>query len=110
MNMILQRLFGTPSALPSVPNAPLADIQQAMREVLDGCNGTPTQRMLYKIDIARKPADLWALRSDLHQCIAQTHTESVAAQRVNSLACLFEGWVPAAQLTKVQPNFRPSQD
>ena len=66
--------------------------------------------MHYKIDFARTPADLWALRSDLHQCIAQVHTESVAAQRINDMASIFQGWVPAAQLTKIQPDFRPSSD
>ena len=48
------------------------------------------------------------MRSDLHQCIAQVHTESVAAQRINELLGVFSVWVRAAQLTKIQPDFKPS--
>lgn len=108
--MILQRFFGSQPASPGIARAPLADIQQTLRQTLSGCNGTRSQRLHYKIDIAKTPVDLWALRSDLHQCIAQVHTESVAAQRINDMASMFKGWVPAAQLTKIQPDFRPSQD
>lgn len=111
MNMVLQRIFGASKRQPKPAiGAPLADIQQCLREALSGCQGVRADRLLYKIDIAKTPAELWALRSDLHQCIAQVHTERVAAQRVNALSSVFAGWIPAAQLTKVQPDFKPSRD
>ena len=110
MNMVLQRLFGTPKTkTPPVVRLPLADIQLSLRDALAGCHGVRADRLLYKIDVANTPVDLWALRSDLHQCIAQGHTEGVAAYRINGLSALFQGWIPSAQLIKIQPDFKPSR-
>lgn len=109
MNMVLQRLFGTGNAKkPPVTGLPLAHIQPILRSALVDCRGVRADRLLYKIDIAKSPGELWALRSDLHQCIAQVHGEGVAAYRINGLSAVFQGWVPAAQLIKVQPDFKPS--
>ena len=110
MNTVLRRIFGV-SARPSKPavGAPLADIQLNLRDVLRGCEGVRADRLMYKIDNAKTPAELWALRSDLHQCVAQAHTESVAALRINDLSEIFVGWVPAVQLAKIQPDFKPSR-
>lgn len=109
MNMVLQRIFGKPTPKPQPAiGLPLADIQLSLREALVGCHGVRADRLLYKIDVAKTPADLWALRSDLHQCIAQVHTEGVAAYRINGLTAVFAGWIPAAQLTKIHPDFKPS--
>ena len=109
MNMVLQRLFGRPKPkIPPVARLALADIQLSLRATLVGCHGVRADRLLYKIDIAKTPAELWALRSDLHQCIAQIHSEGVAAYRINGLSAVFQGWIPAAQLIKVQPDFKPS--
>ena len=111
MKTALRRIFGAPAPKPlSVARAPLSTIQLSLREALCGCQGVRADRLLYKIDLAKTPAELWALRSDLHQCIAQVHTESVAAERINDLISVFAGWVPAAQLTKIQPDFKPSKD
>jgi hypothetical protein len=111
VNMVLQRIFGASKRQPKPAiGAPLVDIQHGLREALSGCHGVRADRLLYKIDMAKTPAELWALRSDLHQCIAQVHTESVAALRINDLSLVFTGWVPAEQLTKIQPDFKPSRD
>ncbi len=109
MISVLRRIFGA-SARPFKPavGAPLADIQLNLRDVLRGCKGISADRLMYKIDNAKTPSELWALRSDLHQCIAQAHTESVAALRINGLIQVFVGWVPDAQLAKIQPDFKPS--
>ena len=107
--MILQRLFGAPSRKPAtIPGLPLADIQRSLREVLAGCQGVRVDRLMHKINTAKTPAELWALRSDLHQCIAQIHTEAEAAHRINGLSAVFKGWIPAAHLTKIHPDFKPS--
>jgi hypothetical protein len=109
VNMVLQRLFGgaKPKSQPAI-GLPLADIQLSLREALVGCHGVRADRLLYKIDMAKTPGELWALRSDLHQCIAQGHTEGVAAYRINGLSAVFQGWIPSAQLIKIQPDFKPS--
>ena len=108
--MVFQRIFGA-SARPPKPaiGAPLAKIQLSLREALGGCHGVCADRLLFRIDSAKTPAERWGLRSDLHQCIAQVHTESAAAMRINDLSHIFAGWVPAAQLTKIQPDFKPSK-
>ena len=109
MNMILQRIFGASSRKPApISGRPLADIQRSLREVLDGCQGVRVDRLLYKINTAKTPAELWALRSDLYQCVAQIHTEEEAAHRIDGLSAVFRGWISAAQLTKIHPEFKPS--
>ncbi|MBW8723242.1 MAG: hypothetical protein JF626_15720 [Polaromonas sp.] len=60
-----------------------------------------SQRVLYKISVAHTPSELWMLRSDLHQCISQAHTQSEAAERINSLIDVFAGWLPASQITRI---------
>lgn len=110
LNLVFQRLFGTPkSGAAQAARLPLANIQLCMREALVGCHSIHSDRLLYKIDMAQTPAELWCLRSDLHQCIAQAQTEAIAAQRINRLGSVFAGWVPAAQLTNIHPDFKPSQ-
>ena len=109
MNMILQRLFGALTRKPApISGLPLADIQRNLCEALYECQGVRVDRLLYKINTAKTPAELWALRSDLHQCIAQIHTEGEAAHRINGLSAVFKGWIPGTQLTKIHPDFKPS--
>ncbi len=110
MHMVFQRIFGMSTREAKAPVClPLTDIQLSLREALAGCHGLQADRLHYKIVRAETPAELWALRSDLHQCIAQSHTESVAALRINGLSLVFAGWVPAAQLAAIDPDFKPSQ-
>lgn len=84
----------------------LVQIQQAVRSALHDCTDVRGQRIQFKIDNSRTPVELWALRSDLHQCIAQIHNERVATTRINDMLPVFEGWIPASQLTKIEPGFR----
>ena len=114
----LERFFTSPFRLGTRPgaDAPQADaklsllqIQQALGSALHDCTGVRRQRIQYRIDNSKTPAELWALRSDLHQCIAQTHSERVATARINDVATAFEGWLPASQLIRIQPRFRNSQ-
>ena len=109
MNMIFKRLFGASTRKPEpVSGLPLADIQRSLSDALEDCQGVRVDRLLYKINSAKTPFELWALRSDLHQCIAQIHTEGVAADRINGLSTVFNGWIPAAQLTKITPYSKPT--
>ena len=86
----------------------LVQIQQAMHSSVHDCTDVRSQRVQYKINNSKTPAELWALRSDLHQCIAQTHSERVATARINDMMIVFEGWIPAPQLIRIQPGFRSS--
>ena len=115
MTNLFQRIFANTFRDSANPDAnakqkpSMAQIQQALHAAVSDCHDVRGQRTRYKIDIAKTPAELWALRSDLHQCIAQLHSERVAAARINDLAVMFEGWIPASQLTRIQPGFRTSE-
>lgn len=118
MKLLLQRIFVNPfrprasheADQETVPCRPtLAQIRQAFHESVSDRLDIRAQRINYKIEQAATAAELWALRSDLHQYIAQVHSERVAAARINDLAALFEGWLPASQLTRIQPGFRTSE-
>jgi hypothetical protein len=83
VNTVRQRIFGAATRRQKpVTGATVAEIQSSLKEVLVDCHGVQADRLLYRIDGARKPAELWALRSDVYQCIAKSHTESVASTRI----------------------------
>lgn len=111
MVTLFTRIFGAPPLRhrQSIDTAQLAEIQRHLIETLDGCEGVRADRLRFYIDNAKTAAALWALRSDLHQCIAQTHTESVAAVRINRLSPVFAGWVPTKQRNKIVIGFNPSK-
>ena len=106
MNTVIQRILGLAAPAFSdsgrpVSRVPIDQIRESLLALLHDCRDMRTQRLIYKIKVAKTPADLWLLRSDLHQCIAQTHSQSEAAERINSLIEVFEGWLPAGQLLRI---------
>ena len=106
MNTVIKRILGmaTPAFSDSgrqVNRLPVEQVRESLQALLHDCRCMRSQRVLYKINVAQTPAELWLLRSDLHQCIAQTHSQSEAAERINSLIEVFEGWLPAGQLLRI---------
>jgi hypothetical protein len=106
VNMVIQRIFGnSTSRLSSTAKAAnrlsVEQIQESLRTLLHDCEDPRTPRVIYKISLAKTPSDLWLLRSDLHQCIAHAHSQTEAAERINGLIGVFEGWLPASQLTRI---------
>lgn len=107
MNTVIRRIFGTAAPAFSDPGRaplhrrPVEQIRESLQTLLDDCQDMRSQRVLYKIRVAQTPSELWLLRSDLHQCISQAHTQTEAADRINSLIEVFEGWLPAGQLTRI---------
>ena len=104
MNTVIQRIFGTQQTAKAdkSPNRmPIEQLRTSLQAVLHDCTDMRTQRVIYKINLARTAGDLWLLRSDLHQCVSQTHNQSEAAQRINSLIPAFEGWLPSGQLIRI---------
>jgi hypothetical protein len=99
-----KRLFGR-SAQDQEQNLPLRDelseLRQSVVVTLHGCSDQTAQRLAQRVRIARSSQDLWVLRSDLYQCIAQTHSQTEAVKRINSLIEAFEGWIPPAQLKSI---------
>ena len=104
--MVIRRIFGVSAPRSSKAGRPhqrlpIEQIRHSLQTVLHDCKDMRTQRVIYQINIARTPADLWLLRSDLHQCVAHEHNQTEAAERINSLINVFEGWVPASQLARI---------
>lgn len=106
VNTVFQRILGLAAPAFSdsgrpVNRAPIEQIRESLQALLHDCRDMRTQRLIYQINVAKTPAELWLLRGDLHQCIAHTHSQGEAAERINSLIDVFEGWLPAGQLSRI---------
>lgn len=92
----------TVSCAPVSPPIPLAQIRQQMHQTLHDCSDSVgAQRMIFKINLAQTPAELWQLRSDVHLCISRLHGQAEAARRINTLLAGFGGWIPPDQLVHI---------
>lgn len=99
-------IFSTLQAVSSVPaphtRLPLEQIRQQMHRTLHDCSASVgAQRMIFKINLAETPAELWQLRSDVHLCISRLHGQAEAAKRINALLASFAGWIAPAQLVRI---------
>lgn len=106
MNTVIKRILGMAAPAFSdsgrpVDRVPLEQVRESLLALLHDCRDMQSQRVIYRINMAKTPAELWLLRSDLHQCIAQAHSQGEAAERINSLIEVFEGWLPAGQLLRI---------
>lgn len=93
----------TVSCAPASPTpVPLEQIRQQMHRTLHDCSASVgAQRMIFKINLAQTPAELWQLRSDVHLCISRLHGQAEAARRINTLLAGFSGWIPPGQLVHI---------
>ena len=87
----------------------LEQIRERLYAALLDCKDMGAQRVIYRINVATSPSELWLLRSDLHQCIARVHDQAEATRRTNLLLDAFEGWVPSHQITPIPESIRDSQ-
>jgi hypothetical protein len=86
---------------PDMARAPLPVIQEQLASTLHDCDSSRSHRLAQRVHSARTASELWALRSDVHQCIAQIHNQAEASNRINGLATAFRGWVPERQLNPI---------
>ena len=84
---------------PSLKN--LLAIRQAMLACIVDCDTIASERLRHKIGHTQTPQELWMLRNDAYQLIAQRHNQTVAAERINELIGHFEGWVDPKQLVRI---------
>jgi len=87
----------------------LEQIRERLYAALLDCKNMHAQRVIYRINVAATPSELWLLRSDLYQCIARIHDQAEATRRTNHLLDAFEGWVPSQQLTPIPEPVKESQ-
>ena len=86
----------------NVQKMPLADVKKQLAIALDDCrNDVVRLRTAEQIHSATSVTELWMMRCDIYQCVAREKGQGEATRRINSLLPLFEGWVPAKQLTAV---------
>lgn len=69
---------------------------------IDDCEGIQVERLRHQIDKARNVQELWMLRNDAYQLVSQQHNQSQAAERINRLLSVFEGWIAPSQLTRIR--------
>jgi len=77
-------------------------IREALLDCLDGCNDATALRLRRKIVQTQIPRELWMLRNDAYQLISQQHSQTAAAERINSILPVFEGWVDARLLVRIK--------
>ena len=73
--MALTSIFAAMRTPPAAPDTtermPLEQIRHQMHQILHDCKSVDAQRIIFRINTAPAPADLWLLRSDLYQCISR---------------------------------------
>lgn len=67
----------------------------------EDCSGARGDRLRLKLAAARTARDLWLLRGEVFQVVADHHCQSIARDRINALLPAFEGWLPARLLAPV---------
>jgi hypothetical protein len=90
-------------AVKTVPS--LKDIQAirtALLQSVADCDGVPVHRLRHKIEHTQSVQDLWLLRNDAYQLISQATSQNVAAERINALLAVFDGWVDERQLVRIR--------
>jgi hypothetical protein len=76
--------------------------QQLLHTIEDCVHSAPGLRLRRQIERARSPQELWLLRNDSFQLIAQRHSQHVANQRIDGLIELFEEWLDPKQLARIR--------
>lgn len=77
-------------------------MRQQLMQTIEDCVSVPAHRLRLQIERARTPQDLWMLRNDAFQLIAQRHDQRTAAQRIDALVQCFEGWLDPKQFARVR--------
>lgn len=84
------------------PPAPhLDEVRRHLCAALQGCDGPVSERMRWRIVEALTAHDLWLLRGEIFQLVADEFHQEEAARRINALLPAFSGWLPDRMLTRV---------
>lgn len=79
----------------------LDTLRIGLLDAFHDCGGARSERVRLKLAAARTARDLWLLRGEVFQVIADHHCQSIARDRINALLPAFEGWLPARLLSAV---------
>lgn len=82
--------------------AELQNIRNALLRCVEDCDSAPALRLRHKIAQTQTAKELWMLRNDAFQLISQQHSQAAAAERINGLLSVFEGWLDPGQLVRIK--------
>lgn len=94
-------LGGAGDGASTISRMPIEQVRRSMLDALAGCHGPDGDSLSARIKAAADVPGLWALRNDLHACIARHFSPAEAQRRVNGLLVAFEGWLPSRRLSAV---------
>jgi len=104
---VIDRLFrvalqphATPRRMATLKD--LQTIRSALLKCVEDCEGLPVDRLRHQVDRARRVQELWLLRNEAYQLISQQHSQSIAAERINRVMSVFQGWIAPSQLTRIR--------
>lgn len=80
----------------------LPSIRTALLRCMDDCDSVQAQRLRHKIAQTKTAQELWMLRNDAYQLISQQTSQAIAAERINNLISVFEGWLEPRQLVRIK--------
>jgi len=80
----------------------IAPIRNHLLRTIEDCMTQQAHRLRAQIEGAGSPQELWLLRNDAFQLISQQHSQQVAAQRIDSLIQVFDGWLDPKQLVRIR--------
>ncbi len=111
----IQRWFGTADACESdaapdsqtPPAGPdLRPIRSAMTLAMAPCTESHRLRAALRIELANSAVELWLIRADVFQYLAQDLGQKAAAQEITRLDPLFKGLVPELAACPGSPDNR----
>ncbi len=110
----IQRWFGTASGAVESASAShqpavkpdLRVIRAAMKLAISPCSESHRLRAVLRIELAESALELWLLRADIFQYLAQDLGQTIAAQEITRLAPLFKGLVPGVAVAHESPDNR----
>jgi phage baseplate assembly protein W len=93
-------------AVAAEPSATLEDAREAMLDALGETGGRRRLTILLRIQKASDARDLWELRTDVMNAVAQAHGEWEGRRRLEHVTACFEGLLPVAALTSARGRHR----
>ena len=92
----------TQESAAEAPMVLLDQVRLQLHGALDGCDGAMAERVRWHIDQAYSSQDLWLLRGDIYQLVADQFCQAEAVRRINALLPAFSGQLPGRMLAPIQ--------
>jgi hypothetical protein len=100
--LIKGKLAPRKTAGPAASLKDLQTIRTALLQCVNDCDNVQAHRLRTKITQAKTAQELWMLRNDAYQLISQQTSQAVAAERINNLISVFDGWLEPRQLVRIK--------